>query len=289
MSSSDIPDDLAPRVLCLAEYVQPGEVYYVGRRSAGARFHGRLHTHRDFAELTWLEDGSLAHVVNGRREILSAGDIAFIRPSDVHMMRPVGNQSFTQMTVSFPDETLEALRERYFRDGDWAWSAGPVPTTHRLAPPQLERLQELVSHLVAGPASQLALDRFLLELLCDIVAPATPGPLPIWLAEALQQFGSDPQALAEGPKGLARLAGRSLEHVNRVLREATGRTATETINEIRLGRAAARLRMTDQAIGRIAADCGISNLSHFYRLFNARYRATPRQYRLMSTVTGYRP
>lgn len=280
--------DIAPRVLRLAEYVQPGEVYYVGRRSAGARFHGRLHTHADFAELTWIEDGSLIHLVNGRRRTLSAGDLAFIRPSDVHLFRPVGQQPFTQVTVSFPTQTLEALQERYFRDQDWSWSATPAPTTHRLAAPRMERLRELTAELVGRPAGQLALDRFLLEVLCDIAAPRTPSPVPAWLADALERFGGD-DALVRGPRGLAEIAGRSLEHVNRVLRETTGRTATETVNEIRLGRAAARLRMTDLPISRIAADCGIANLSHFYRLFNSRYGATPRQYRLLSTVTGYRP
>ena len=38
--------------------------------------------------------------------------------------------------------------------------------------------------------------------------------------------------------------------------------------------------MTDLPIVRIAGDCGIGNLSHFYRLFNARFGVTPRRYRL---------
>ena len=57
-------------------------------------------------------------------------------------------------------------------------------------------------------------------------------------------------------------------------------TATALINELRLTRAAAELKMTDLPIVRIAAECGIANLSHFYRLFNARFGVTPRRYRL---------
>jgi len=38
--------------------------------------------------------------------------------------------------------------------------------------------------------------------------------------------------------------------------------------------------MTDEPIVQIATGCGLPNLSHFYRLFNARFGVTPRQLRL---------
>ena len=86
---------------------------------------------------------------------------------------------------------------------------------------------------------------------------------PPWLGDALARFAADPDALAGGVPGLAALAGRSREHVNRVIRDRTGDTATALVNELRLTGAAAELRMTDRPIVRIATDCGIGNLSHF--------------------------
>lgn len=44
--------------------------------------------------------------------------------------------------------------------------------------------------------------------------------------------------------------------------------------------AARQLRMTDHDILNIMYDCGLSNPSHFYKLFKARYGETPRKYRL---------
>ena len=51
-------------------------------------------------------------------------------------------------------------------------------------------------------------------------------------------------------------------------------------NERRMEYAALMLGSTDTSIENIAHDCGIENLSHFYRLFRARYGVTPRRYRL---------
>ncbi|WP_152364720.1 AraC family transcriptional regulator [Microlunatus speluncae] len=281
--------DISPRILRLDEYVLPGEYYYVGRRASGATFQGRLHTHADFAELTWIEQGELQHLVNGDRQRWQQGDVVFLRPHDVHRVRPVADVAFTQVTVSFPSETLESLQQRYFADGPWAWSADGLPRIFRLDAVQLDRLRELASLLVAGPPTRLRLERFLLELLCDLIAPPQRSDLPDWLTGALRQLADQPGALGRGVSALSDLAGRSREHVNRVIRESTGQTATELINELRLARAAAQLRMTDRPVARVAGDCGIPNLSHFYRLFKDRYRLTPRQYRLMSTVSGYRP
>lgn len=280
---------MAPTLLRLEDYVSPGEIYYVGRRTELAPFRGKLHTHDGFAELTWIEYGVLLHVVNGDQRVLEAGDVVFIRPDDVHQFRPIPGRPFAQVSVSFPGDTLDFLKARYFGRADWAWSTHRLPVTHRLDHVRLERLVELAAVLVAGPADRLQLERFLLELLCDLIVRPGENDLPSWLAAALVRFGADPDALSEGVPALAELAGRSREHVNRVLQARTGRTATATINQLRLNRAAALLRMTDRPIATVAVDCGFSNLSHFYRLFNARFKVAPRRYRMVSTVSGYLP
>jgi AraC family cel operon transcriptional repressor len=268
-----------PVRLRLRDYVSPGEAYHLGRRSGGASFRGTPHTH-DFAEVLWIERGPLAHLVNGERRLLEDGDVVFVRPDDVHTFKPVAGRPFTQVNVAFADETLGALQQRYFRDASWVWTSGALPTTHRLDRVQLARLSELATLLVAGPPSRLLLERFLLELLHDLVEPPPRSALPPWLTDAIRRLAGDPDALARGVLGLASLAGRSREHVNRVIRAQTGQTATSVVNEVRLNQAATQLRMTDRPIVRIANDCGIPNLSHFYRLFNARFGVTPRQYRL---------
>jgi AraC family cel operon transcriptional repressor len=51
------------------------------------------------------------------------------------------------------------------------------------------------------------------------------------------------------------------------------------VNEARLAWAAARLAESDEPIMDIAYDCGLENLSHFYRLFRRRFGTTPQWHR----------
>ena len=247
----------------------------------------RLHTH-DFAEVFWIERGSGIHLINGERRALRQGDLVLIRPDDVHTFCVPDDDHLTQVNVAFDRETLTFLTERYFGDGDSPWSGDAQPSSYRLAPMQVGHLGELASMLFGSPRTRLLLERFLLELLCVLEEARTESNgtdggaqgLPGWLDEAIKQFSRNSDALSQGPMALASLAGRSREHVNRVIQRSTGQTLTELVNSIRIDRAATGLRMTDSPITEVAIDCGVGNLSHFYRLFRQRYGVTPREYRV---------
>ena len=265
-----------PVKLLFRDYAPNGEAYHVGRRAPSGPFRGIRHTH-DFAEVMWVEQGALVHLVNGTRQSLGTGDVVFVRPEDAHT---VLGEGFVQANVAFEPHTLDFLEGRYFEGAPWPWRRSDVPAVYRLDRRQLARVAELARLLSGAQPTRLLLERFLLELLQELVEPATSPNAPAWLQDALRRFADDPDALAGGVPRLASLAGRSREHVNRVARTATGRTATDLVNEARLARAAAELKMTDEPIARIASGCGLPNLSHFYRLFNARFGVTPRQLRL---------
>lgn len=226
-----------------------------------------------------METGRGTHLVNGRPVRVEAGDLVLVRPGDAHALRPGRGAPLGIVNLAFPPETLAFLRDRYFRDGDWPLDGDRIPLHHRPTSPGPDRLGELAVRLVIGPPSRLVLERCLLELLDDLAHPRSPD-LPAWLEGALEGLARDPEALARGVRGLAELAGRSREHVNRVLRSHTGQTASATVNRLRLDRASRLLRMTDQPISRVAAESGLPNLSYFYRLFRERFGTTPRRYRL---------
>lgn len=263
----------------LADFLPPGAAYRVTRVKLAPSHRMEPHTH-DFAEVFWIEEGGGVHVVNGERHPLARGDLVLMRPDDVHTFRAREGDGLTQVNVAFDRATLNFLHERYFAGGEWPWSGGALPATYRLEPGELGWSGELAGLLFAGPTTRLLLDRFLLALLQQLVAPQLRPGLPLWLNQALDRLAADPVALARGVPALAALASRSREHVNRVARQGTGRTATELVQTVRLDCAATDLRLTDLPISRIAIDCGCPNLSHFHRLFKDRFGLTPRDYRL---------
>lgn len=265
--------------LHLNEYVPPGACYHVARvtfKGSGATTTPHRH---DFPEVFWVEDGEGVHLVNDEPTPLAAGDLVLVRPADIHVLRPARSGKVTIVNVAFGSDTLAFLHDRYFTTGGWPWQGAGLPTRYWLDRLKLERLGQLGAGLVAGPPSRLVLERFLIELLTEVTKPDVQLHVPHWLADALRRLADDQEALTLGVAGLASLAGRSREHVNRVLRAETGRTATETVNQIRLSLAARDLRMTDRSIAQVAARYGLPNVSYFYRLFRERFATTPRQYR----------
>jgi AraC-like DNA-binding protein len=257
--------------LRLRNFVGSDEAFHVARTHVPEHAPS-VHTH-DFAEVFWIESGSGTHLINSRREPLRAGDVVFIQPSDEHGFQARGPGGFVLVNVAFAAGVLDWLREQY----------GPLPGSARLEAAQVERLRQIADALAVSPKSRLVRDGFLLQLLAMLSAEDRIGgpvaALPGWLRHAVGEFGR-PAHMAGGTQAFARLAGRSPEHINRVFREALGKTTTDVVNEIRLEYAARQLRMTDQKIAEIALDCGLANLGHFYDLFQKRFQCTPRHYRL---------
>lgn len=272
------------RKLRLSQFIGPDAHVHVARTVLPPGSRRFLHTH-DFAEVFWMEAGRLRHHINGKVQVLEPGDLVLMRPPDAHDLRPAGTPPAVLVNVAFHRQTLAFLRRRYFDGEAWPWEGAALPAMARLDPVQTARLHEQVAILAAGPPSRLALERFLLTLLGELTGPHRPpadARLPDWLQAAIQQCQNDPEALSGGVSALARRARRSREHLSRVLRQTTGQTPTELLNQLRLDRAAGELRLSDKPILAIALDCGWENLGYFYRLFKARFGVTPRRYRLQA-------
>lgn len=63
------------------------------------------------------------------------------------------------------------------------------------------------------------------------------------------------------------------------MRRHTGKSLSEFVNDIRLGRAMEMLRHTDKNVAAIAYDTGFANVTYFNRLFRNKYNRTPKSIR----------
>ncbi|WP_194165564.1 AraC family transcriptional regulator [Oceanobacillus sp. CFH 90083] len=71
----------------------------------------------------------------------------------------------------------------------------------------------------------------------------------------------------------------SKRHLSRLIREETGKTFTEVLQEERLDLATEYLRGTNMSIKDIATECGFSSLHYFTKVFTRIIRTPPAKYR----------
>lgn len=241
-----------------------------------------LHDHA-YGECFWIEHGEALHTVNGVQQQLTPGVLTVMRPRDAHAFATTAG--FVMVNVTCRAELFTPLAERCAADLPvWPWGDADMPVQRQLPPAAIERLQESSEEL-AGDASRLAAEGFLLDLLRLLRRSEAPAGVPAWLEQAMARLAA-PEHLAAGPAELARLCARAPAHVNRVVRACYGCTTTELVNRIRLDHAARRLKLSREGIAEIAAGCGFASLAHFYRAFAGRFDATPRAFRLSHQAVG---
>lgn len=252
--------------------VSAGEAFHVARSWRTPENPVPMHTH-DFAEVFWIDAGEGVQRTPIGVQTLRPGDLVFINPTDAHALESSHVMQLTN--VAFPRATYRWITTRYTTP----WTTG---TVQHLDANQLRRLTRAADELFDAPRQRLFIERFLLNLLYWLVAdaqPTLPPDAPAWLRRACTEIAK-PENFRQGAPVFARLAGRSPEHVARVTRELLGETPSDYVNRVRMHHAARLLAMTDAKITDIALDCGLTNLSHFYRLFHRQFGLTPQAYRL---------
>jgi len=269
-------------VLLWQRIAPKGECFHVARAQMRGRYPCRRHAH-DFAEVFWVEDGTGVHDINGQRQPIARGTLVAIRPEDYHGFRNTTDSGFTLVNVAFPRETVRFLHARYFpKEAGFFWARTRQPFQLSLNATRQRWLQGWTDYLARAPRTKLEIERFLIELVHELSGLSPSGevePTPEWLGLALEKI-RDPEHFSRGTRQLARLAGRTPQHVARVLKSCHGITATDVVNRARLDHAAMQLRMSTKKIIEICLECGFQNLGHFYQLFRARFGTTPRLYRL---------
>ncbi|GFE64960.1 AraC family transcriptional regulator [Litoreibacter roseus] len=264
------------------DYIAKDDAFHIARKSLATRFPPAAHGH-DYYEIFLIEDGATAHWVNGKRETLLPGHLVFIRPDDAHAFKADKMQGCRIINVMFKPKTVRHLRSRYPDEvcGKFFDTRGPYPETHMLAGPDLARVTQALVELQTAPRALAYIEHFILMLATRVLAQVHPvrDTAPKWFTDACRA-AQNPAVFRRGAAGLIDAAGRSHEHVCRTSRMVLGLTPSAYVNKLRLDHGARMLSSSELPIEEVARDCGIENISHFYRLFRLQFGLTPRQYRL---------
>lgn len=211
---------------------------------------------------------------------LSEGDLVFIAPEHPHALQGVGEESHIVNVIIRRDRIL-ALTERFPEIAMIFAAPGTVPVRFHRDIRQMSRLSTAAMILESAPRSALYLEAFLLPLLAELTLEARnqSEEIPVWLSEALVR-AENPDVFRQGASGLVAQCGKAHAHVARTMQACLNQTPSDYINQLRMDYAARKLTGTPDSLSEISADIGIQNMSHFHRLFRARFGMTPRQYRV---------
>lgn len=97
------------------------------------------------------------------------------------------------------------------------------------------------------------------------------NPVLIATVTLMNQHLDEPLSMDE----LAEAAGYSRRHLERLFRDATGKTPGEFYRGLRLDRGRNLLSTTDLTLQEVATACGFASVSHFSKSFRARFGTAP--------------
>ncbi|MEO1550593.1 MAG: AraC family transcriptional regulator [Pseudomonadota bacterium] len=263
-------------------YLRPGDASHVAHKELSKRWAELAHDH-DYYEVFLIEHGQTDHWINGARQRLGRGHLAFVRPSDAHAFRADARQGCRIFNIMFRAETVAHFRARYGPEiaGRFFDHTGPLPDAHDLQDTGLGITLRLLERLMHSPLTLARVEEFLLALINQVLAPADLDShrMPSWLSQACKAL-RQPAVFRQGTAGFIAVAGRSHEHLCRSCRTHLGVTPSAHVNQIRASYAAERLVRTQDPIAQIASEVGMDNIGHFYRVFRSHFGTTPRAYRL---------
>ena len=252
------------------------------------------HTH-DYVEMVYMCAGSTTHIINGTRLVLKEGDLLMLGQNARQSIEPAGlNDIAVNFIVkpSFFTGTLPFLGEeetplRHFVTATLAGEAETGFLLFRVKDllPVQNLIENLLYTLMENTPNRRGIHQMTMGLLFVQLLNHTEN---LYFASEEQNTVMAVLRYIEEhyrDGSLNEIAGilhYDLSALSRLIKQKTGKTYTELLQEKRLSQAAWFLRNTDQNIDALARMVGYENTSYFYRRFTAVYGMSPRKYRIAS-------
>ncbi|MCL2752061.1 MAG: AraC family transcriptional regulator [Firmicutes bacterium] len=243
------------------------------------------HSH-EFYEIFYITEGSITHLINGKKEHLTAGDIRLIRLSDTHcFVRKAGNKCAHRDVVIDSGqfkESCDHIDPEFF-----------LRLTESKTPPKafipLERIQHFeteINRIVNMPnrsdgVKKSALINVLLSEQLGIFLKtefAATMTYPEWLENLIARFHMR-EYMREGLDKILEATNMDKSYICRAFKKFIGMTMSEYLCQVRLNYAANLLQFTDNNIDAVYHDVGFLSASHFNNKFKQRFGHSPKIFR----------
>lgn len=273
----------------------PGDSSYAWKEISDRHFMAPFHHHPEI-ELTLITAGHGQRFVGNTVEPFQAGDVALLGAHLPHAWFSDGRcRKSGAIVVQFHSETLgggvlkaaelDAVRQLLKEAAQGIIMQGALAAEMQSclaemgqvsAVQRLTRLLDLLDRTArAGESERRSLKAEVPEETVSLVDRKRLDEVLRYIHAHHQQ----PVPLTD----VAKVAGLGPESFSRFFRRLTGRTFIETLIQIRLASALARLRESTDTIAAVAYACGFEDLSNFNRQFRRAYGITPSEARRQST------
>ena len=252
--------------------------------------HFPRHTH-DYIEAVYMCAGKTTHIINGKETVLREGELLFLGRGASHEILPAEEGDIAVNFIirpAFFDKTLEML------------GGEKTPVKSLLISSLFDRESQGYLHFkVSGvlPIQNLV-ENLLWTLLSaekddSAVNQVTMALLFMQLmdrADTLAYESREEEAILKvlryiednyrdaSLKSAANLLHYDFYWLSHEIKNRTGKTYTEHLQEKRLSQAALLLKSTSLSVEDVALAVGYENKSYFHRIFTERFGKTPRKY-----------
>ena len=255
--------------------------------------HFPKHTH-DYVEAVYMCQGETEHIVNGHSLVLKKGELLFLSQNATHEVCRADEDDVAVNFIVLPDFFTVVLAEmgedetplrRFLVDclcGDYAGSGYLHFEISEIRP-----LQNLVENLLwilmndvpnRRRLSQMTMSLLFLQLVGHTETLRNDTQEDAVVLKALRYIETNYNSCSL--ESLAERLHYSEPWISREIKNKTGKTFTQLVQEKRLSQAAFLLKHTDRNVADISVAVGYENISYFHRIFALHYGKSPRSYRL---------
>ena len=241
------------------------------------------HSHT-FYEFFYVTEGTATHIINGKSERLSAGDMRFLSPTDVHCFFREKNEFCAHRDIVVPEDQFQYSCGYLGPDLFKSFTANEKTFKPRLPDSQINHFENRIKQIINTPPNMAGqkkslINLFMVELLSVyIIADSTASLYPLWFEELLARFHRA-ELIRNGLSEIIAPFNYNLSYVCRVFKKLMGVTMSDYLLEMRLSHAANLLQCTSGSVLFICEEVGFSSLSYFSSSFKRRYGISPKDFR----------
>lgn len=250
------------------------------------------HKH-DYVEVVYMCSGKTTHIVNGKNIYLNKGELLFLNQSAIHA---VNKASISDIAINFIilpkffNKSIDIFGEeettlrRFLIDSLCKQNTGPGYLHFKVSSiPQIQNLIENLLWILIKETTnkikvlQMSMNLLFLYLInytdtldCEDTNEAT-------VLKVLRYIDTNYETA--NLKEISEILHYDVPWLSREIKNKTGETFTEIVQNRRLAQAAFLLKNTKINIVDISLAVGYENISYFHRIFKSKYNKSPKSYR----------